>query len=272
MSSNKSTLTLFFIAGILLFSSCAPVKNIAYFQKTDTAADSARLYKLSNDFYDARIKQKDLLSITVVSTQPETSRIYNLFTPQISESLANALTSMPTLQTYLVDSEGTIDFPVLGKLRVEGITRKELKTMLQEKLASAFNDEHPIITIRITNYSVNIVGEVVRPGKFNTINERMTIFEGLAMAGDLTIYGKRENVKVLREYADGSKKFITVNLNDKNIIYSPAYYLEQNDVVYVEPNKSRSNASHFGTAESFGISALSILISISSLMVNILKK
>ena len=130
----------------------------------------------------------------------------------------------------------------------------------------------PIITIRITNYYVDVVGEVVRPGKFNTINDRMTIFDGIAMAGDLTIYGKRENVKVLRENADGSKKFITVNLNDKNIIYSPAYYLEQNDVVYVEPNTSRSNSSHFGSAESFGISALSILISVTSLMFNVLKK
>jgi len=270
MSSNKSTLSLFFILCVLLLSSCAPVKNIAYFQKLDTKTDSLNQNQVS-DIEKARFKPQDLISIIVVTTQPETSRIYNLITPSVSDNISNNLTSQPVLQNYLVDYDGNIDFPVLGKLHVQGKTRKELLLLLQEKLASAFNNELPIITIRITNYSVDVVGEVVRPGKFNTINDRMTIFDGIAMAGDLTIYGKRENVKVLRENADGSKKFITVNLNDKNIINSPAYYLEQNDVVYVEPNKSRSNASHFGAAESFGISALSILISISSLMFNVLK-
>jgi len=115
------------------------------------------------------------------------------------------------------------------------------------------------------------LGEVSRPGKYVSTNERLTIFEGLALAGDMTIYGKRDNVKVLRESADGSKTFVNVNLNDKNIIHSPAYYLEQNDVVYVEPNKARSRSANIGTAETLGVSATSILISLTSLLVNILK-
>ena len=272
MSSNKSTLSLFLILCVLLLSSCAPVKNIAYFQKIDSAADSARMQKFSSDLYDARIKPKDLLSITVVTTQPEVSRIYNLLTPQISDVTNNNITSIPTLQTYLVANDGTINFPVVGILKVSGMTREEMKTLIQGKIASSFNNEQPIITIRIINYAVNVVGEVMRPGKFNTVNERMTIFEGLAQAGDLTIFGKRENVKVLRENADGSKKYMTVNLNDKDIIFSPCYYLEQNDVVYVEPNGAKSRTSRIGTQETLTISALSVVLSLTSIIVNVLNK
>jgi len=206
-----------------------------------------------------------------VSTQPENTRIFNLVTPQVSEVVGNNLQSAPTLQTYLVDNDGYIDFPVLGKLEVKGMTRKELGTLLQEKLASSFVNEVPIITIRITNYTVSVVGEVMRPGKFTTLNDRMTIFEGIAEAGDLTIYGMRENVKVLRENADGTKKFYTINLNDKNVINSPVYFLEQNDVVYVEPNGARARTSLIGASESLAISAISILISVASIVINVLK-
>lgn len=275
MITKLTKLPLHLVLGILLLSSCAPIKNITYFQKIDTAADSAKLQKGSSDQYDARIKPKDLLSITVVTSESEASKDYNLFVPQIFEPSTTSsylsLTSQPTLQSYMVDNEGFINFPVVGKLKVSGVTRYQLEKMLQERLASAFNKEMPIITIRITNYAVNIVGEVNRPGKFNTNNDRMTILEGIALAGDLTIYGKRENVTVLRENADGSKKYMSVNLNDKNIIYSPAYYLEQNDVVYVEPNKTKARTSRIGAAETLSISALSILISLSSLAINILK-
>ena len=243
---------------------------MAYFQKLDNSSDSLKQNQ-SSDVHRARIKPLDILTITVVSTQPENTRIFNLVTPQISELSGNSIQSVPTLQTYLVDNDGYIDFPVLGKLEVEGKTRKELATILQEKLASSFNNEVPIITIRIINYAVNIVGEVMRPGKFVTQNDRMTIFEGIAQAGDLTIYGKRENVKVLRENADGTKKYFTVNLNDKNIINSPAYYLEQNDVVYVEPNGAKSRTSRIGASETLAISALSIVISVASIVINVLK-
>ena len=270
MHSKKPALLFFILLCILVLSSCAPVKNVAYFQKLDNTTDSLTQNQ-SADVHRARIKPLDILTITVVSTQPETSGIYNLVTPQISELTGNSLLSVPTLQTYLVDNDGYIDFPVLGKLDVEGMTRKELATLLHDKLASSFNKEVPIITIRIINYTVNIVGEVMRPGKFGTMNDRMTIFEGIAQAGDLTIYGKRENVKVLREYADGSKKYFTINLNDKNIIYSPAYYLEQNDVVYVEPNGAKSRTSRIGSSETLAISALSILISVASIVINVLK-
>ena len=287
---------------ILLLSSCGSARDIAYFQKHDNktiayeqqrksteisnsqtkstnSLKSAELRPLSNTssiynveknsagLYDARIKPKDILSITVVSSEPEASRIYNLLVPQVAEASNNTnILSQPVLQTYLVDNDGNIDFPVFGRIKVTGLTRKDLESLLQKKLSTAFSKESPIISIRFLNYSVNILGEVQRPGKFETSNERVTIFEGLAMAGDLTIYGRRDNVTVLRENLDGTKEYITLNLNDKNVIYSPAYYLEQNDVVYVEPNKSRSKSSNYGAAESFGISSLSVLLSVTSLI------
>jgi polysaccharide export outer membrane protein len=272
MMTKITKLTLCLFLGILLLSSCSPLKNIAYFQKIDTAADSVKLEKQATGIFNARIKPKDLLSITVVTSEPDASRIYNLVVPQIAPMTTQMLlTTTPTLQSYLVDNDGNIDFPVFGKLKVSGLDRKGLEILLQDKLASAFSKERPIVTIRIINYSVNVLGEVLRPGKFETVNERLTIFDALALAGDMSIYGRRDNVKVLRENADGTKKYITVNLNDKNIIYSPAYYLEQNDVVYVEPNKSKSNSSNFGSAESFAISALSIVFSLASLVITIIK-
>ena len=284
MYSKKSNLSILLLLSILILSSCSGVKKVAYFQKYSSSADSLKEQTAAPELYDARIKPKDLLSITVVTSESEASRNYNLIVPQLYDPASVSLLSasaglsssmiavQPTLQTYLVDNDGNIDFPVIGELKVGGMTRKEVEKMLQEKLASAFNKEVPIITIRIVNYSVNILGEVLRPGKYNTTNDRMTIFEGLAMASDLTIYGRRDNVKVLRENADGTKNYITVNLNDKNVINSPAYYLEQNDVVYVEPNSAKSRSSGIGAEETLSVSALSVLISLTSIIVTVLHK
>ena len=300
MNLRKAYLPILIVLSVYLFGSCSGGKNIAYFEKGNPSmaaekgqknstnppnkqaeatansrtgrAGNALSENTSTGIYEARIKPKDMLSITVVSSEPEASRIYNLVVPQIADqSNPNSLFSTPTLQTYLVDVDGNIDFPVFGKIKVAGLTRKELETSLHKRLETAFSKESPIITIRFANYSVNVLGEVLRPGKYETINDRLTIFEGLELAGDLTIYGKRDNVKVLREHVDGSKEYITINLNDKNVINSPAYYLEQNDVVYIEPNKSRGRSSNYGAAETFGISSLSVLLTLTSLVFTVFK-
>lgn len=269
--NKKSNLKFSLFLSILLFvSSCSEVRNIAYFQELKSKTDFLKLQQNQTDLYEARIKPKDLLSITVVSTEPEASRIYNLVTPQIAGTAdKGSVYSVPMLQNYLVDNYGNINFPVLGKIEVIDLTRKELESKLQKMLSSAFTKEMPIITIRINNYSVSILGEVVKPGKFETSNERITILEGLALAGDMTVYGKRDNVKVLREDANGKKKYFTLNLNDKNIIFSPAYFLEQNDIVYVEPNKSKSKSANYGSAESYQIATYSLFITLTSLIVTV---
>lgn len=258
-----------FLVTLLLLGACTNVKNIAYMQEMDR-----QLQKVSTDSkqsYEPRIKPKDLLSITVVSTEPEASQIYNLISPlpQSPTMEGGALQSRPALQNYLVDIDGNINFPVLGEIQVKGMTKKELEAYILEKIKPAFSRELPIITIRIVNFAVNVLGEVNAPGRYLTEKESVNIFEALSLARDMTIYGKRENVKVLREDVDVNKTYYTLNLNDKNIINSPAYFLEQNDVVYVEPNASRANSSKYGAAESYRISSISVLISLVTMAVTI---
>jgi polysaccharide biosynthesis/export protein len=252
----------------LAIVSCKAPKQVAYFQYN--SADSGQVISASKP-YEARIKPKDVLSISVVASNPEATKDYNLLVPQISTNLSTNLYSQPSLQSYLVESDGSIDFPTMGRIEVAGKTRRELETFLQAKIRSAFNQETPIITINIQNYSVSVLGEVARPGKFAVSNERITLLDAIAQAGDLTLYGQRGNIKVLRENADGSREFLAVNLNDRNLIYSPAYYLEQNDVVYVEPNSVRKRTSGIGSAETLSVSVFSTLISVASLLVNILR-
>lgn len=263
---NIGTLTTLFMA--LLLMSCSSSKKVAYFQNTANMDSLSQANVIKT--FEAKIKPKDLLSITVVASNQEATKNYNLIVPQISNAVTNYTYSQPTLQSYLVEKDGSIDFPTLGKLQVAGLTRTELKALILDKIRSDFNEELPVININIINYSINVLGEVARPGKFTVTNERFTILDAIAQAGDLTLYGQRNNIKVLREHADGTKEFLYVNLNDQNIINSPAYYLEQNDIVYVEPNNTRKRTSGIGSAETLSISVFSTLISIASLIVNIL--
>ena len=252
---------------VTIMISCSQAKNIAYLQGYNRGEESIT----KKDSFEYKIKTKDLLSISVVSSEPEASKRYNLITPQIAtiEEPNSYLYTQPTLQNYLVDESGSINFPSFGMMHVEGLSKQNLIKLLEEKLRPFFSGEMPIITVRILNFSINVLGEVRNPGKFTSTNERMTIFDGLALAGDMTIYGKRNNVKVIREDAHGVKKIYNVNLSDKSIFSSPVYYLEQNDIVYVEPNKSRANSSMYGEAENYRISTLTVLISVATMATTI---
>lgn len=254
---------IFFCALTFVVISCTPARNISYFQY-----NGQQLNTLGRTNYDVRIKSKDLLSITVVSSEQEASRRYNLLTPQV-EITTGYTQGQPMLQSYLVDEEGNINFPTLGILQVKGLTIRELSDLIEEQLKPFFSDELPIITVRILNYTVNVLGEVHRPGQVQTDNGRLTLLEVLSIAGDMTIYGKRDNVKVIREEADGNRIVYTLNLNDKSVFNSPAFFLEQNDVVYVEPNQSRANSSNYGAAETYRISTLSVLISLATMATTI---
>ena len=172
--------------------------------------------------------------------------------------------------TYLVDNDGLIDFPVLGRLKVGGLTKTEAENMIREGLKPYIN-EVPIVTVRMANYKISVLGEVARPGTFTVSNEKVNIFEALALAGDMTVWGVRNDVKLIREDADGQRMVMSLNLNDANIINSDYYYLQQNDVVYVTPNKVKARNSDIGSATSLWFTAGSMLVSIASLLVNILK-
>jgi polysaccharide export outer membrane protein len=171
---------------------------------------------------------------------------------------------------YLVDNQGCIDFPVLDKLRVVGLTKSETENLVKSKLKDYLKEE-PVVNVRFINYKISVIGEVNRPSTFTIANEKVNVFEALAMAGDLTIYGLRNNVKLIREDQSGVKQIITLNLNDANVVLSPYYYLQQNDILYVTPNKAKAKTSDITSSTSLWVSATSILVSVASLLVTIFK-
>ena len=256
--------------GLLLVAcmfSCSSSKKIAYIQNSDSIDLSRSQY-----LYDARIMPKDVLTITVNTVNPEASEPFNLVVRSTLNSSGNIGGNTGSLQTYLVGNDGRIDFPVLGSLEVGGLSKSECEQMIHDKILPYLNAaENPVVTVRMANYKISVLGEVARPGMFTVSNEKINILEALAQAGDLTIYGVRDRVKLIREDRTGQKEIHTVNLNDAELINSPYYYLQQNDIVYVEPNKVKSRNSSIGTSTTLWLSATSILVSLTSLMYNILK-
>jgi polysaccharide export outer membrane protein len=171
---------------------------------------------------------------------------------------------------YLVDNEGMIDFPVLGRLKVGDLTKTQAEEMIRQGL-KPYLKEVPIVNVRMANYKISVLGEVARPGTFSISNEKVNIFEALALAGDMTVWGVREDVKLIREDSNGERQVISLNMNDAEVINSDYYYLQQNDVVYVTPNKVKARNSDIGSATSLWFTAGSMLVSIASLLVNILR-
>lgn len=259
----------FFVLLVALLTSCTAPKNVAYIQNSDYVDLSQSAF-----LYDARIMPKDILTITVNTVNPEAAAPFNLLVrPTLNSTSSNiSTTGGGSLQTYLVDNEGGIEYPVLGRIKVGGLTKAECEKLIHDKIMPYLNAaENPVVTVRMSSYSISVLGEVSRPGSYQVSREKINILEALAQAGDLTIYGVRENVKLIREDAKGHKEIHTINLNDANLLMSPYYYLQQNDIVYVEPNKVKSQNSAIGQSTTLWISATSILISMASLLYNILK-
>lgn len=250
---------------VVLLAGCTGAKNVAYIQG---AGEDTEESVQSTPLYDARIMPKDLLTITVSTTDPEAAQPFNLTVPSMTTGLSTY--SQPQLMPYLVDNTGQITFPVLGMVSLAGLTKREAEDKMKE-LLSKYLKEPPVVTVKFVNYKISVIGEVNRPNTFTISNEKVNIFEALAMAGDMTIWGRRDNVKIIREDMYGNQRVILVNLNDKNVIYSPYYYLQQNDVVYVEPNKTKAKNSEIGSATNIWLSATSIVISVATLLINVLK-
>ena len=263
----KSKWIVILFASLFIMSSCSSYKNVPYLQNPEVVNELKKELPL----YDAKIMPKDLLTITVNTTDPEAAAPFNLTiqTPASASNNRNVY-SQPTLQQYLVNNEGNIDFPVLGQLHVGGLTKDQAEDLIREKM-NPYLREEPIVTVRMVNYKISVMGEVARPGTFTVNNEKVNILEALAMAGDLTIWGKRDDVMLIREDAKGKREIITLNLNDANLITSDHYYLQQNDILYVSPNKTKAKNSDIGQSTSLWFSATSILVSIASLLVTIFR-
>ena len=240
--------TKFTITGIILLlslSSSVTKKEVIYFQNAkdfETVVDT--------DTFAPKFKVNDIVSVFVSTFDIEAVAPFNLY-------LGGSTNSNPQLIDYLVDIDGNIDYPVLGKVKLLGLTVEEAKILFKEKLSLYLKD--PIVNIRILNFRISIIGEVRSPGRYDVSGERITILEAVALAGDLTIKGKRENILVVRDF-NGTKTYTRVDLTNKELFNSPVYYLTQNDVVYIEPNNSaRSSAS--------GDSRIGTIISITSFLV-----
>lgn len=252
-----------------LLVACQSYKKVPYFQDVEVVNEANQQEKL----YDARIMPKDLLTIVVSCTNPELAIPFNLTVASnasLAASTSSNVTTQAALQPYLVDNEGNINFPVLGELKLGGLTKREAEQLILDKL-KPYMKEIPIVTVRMVNYKISVIGEVARPGTFTISNEKVNLLEALAMAGDMTVYGLRDNVKLIREDANGKQQIMTLDLNNAETILSPYYWLQQNDIIYVTPNKAKARNSDVGNSTSLWFSATSILVSIVSLLVNILK-
>lgn len=261
---------LFFIVFAVLcmtLGSCGSSKQIAYFQNADSLN-----YAASKGLFDAKIMPKDLLTITVSTTDPKAATPFNLSVTNTLNATGYLSTGAGSLQTYLVDNDGFINFPVVGQLKVGGMTKRQCENYIRDKILPYMSKtENPIITVKMASFKVTVAGEVKAPGVFNVDQEKISVIEALARAGDLTIYGKRGNVLLIREDATGEKSVHRLNLNDANLINSPYYYLQQNDYLYVEPNSVQAKNSAIGSSTTIWISVVSILTSVASLVVNVLK-
>jgi len=254
----KKTIPFLFI--LLLFS-CASRKDSVYYQNIDTLSGD------KSNSYEIKIQPDDLLTIIVSADDPETAIPFNLSTISIPSAVNGAAMSargQESLQSYLVDASGTIDFPVLGKLKVGGLSRTEVMQLLEAKIAKYI--KNPIINLRLMNFKVSVQGEVTMPGTYPISSDRVTLIEALSMAKDLTIYGKRDNILIIREL-NGVKSYHRVDITKADFINSPFYYLSQNDVVYVEPNKTRINGAAVGANTGVIISITSLLITLVTLIV-----
>ena len=255
MITNKRYFFLLSLLSLFLLGSCVSRKKIAYFQNleaVETAIDSS-----ANSL---KIQPNDLLTITVSALEPESVLPFNLpvtSAPRVGET---SVSGNLQLQTYLVDSDGNIEFPVLGTVHVAGKTRQEVIALLQEKISEYVQD--PIVNVKIVNFQVTILGEVNRPGTYTVPDERISLIKALGLAGDLTIYGRRDNVLIIREAGEGETMYEYVDLTDAELLNSPFYYLKQNDAVIVEPNNAQMQAASYNRNASVYISIASVLISL----------
>ena len=251
----------------LLMCSCNAQRNVLYLQNIESGAESAMA---ENSII--RIKPLDQIKIVVNSKNPELAIPFN------SSSNFNALTgSMVTntnggessMQTFTVDSEGYITMPILGKVKCAGLTREELTNNIENLIREGGYIQDPSVNVRFASLSLSVLGEVNKPGRYDIRYDQITIFEALALAGDMTIYGNRNDVLVIRE-KEGKNIVTTLDLRSAEVLNSPCYYLEQNDVVIVNPNKYKAATSEINQNRSFWISLTSTAISLATFLTVIL--
>ncbi|OKL39564.1 polysaccharide biosynthesis/export family protein [Pontibacter flavimaris] len=232
MELQRLSRIFFFLIIFSLLSACANTKEAVYFGGSGKAEYNSNFENL-----EPIIQKNDLLNISVSSLNPQATEIFNVYSAENLRS-ASASNTIAPVSGYLVDLDGYIQFPLLGKIKAAGVSKKALKEKIEQELFSRKLLLDPIVDIRYLNYKVSVLGEVARPSVITVPNEKLTLLEALGLAGDLTIYANRDNLLLIRE-EEGQKKLVRLDLTTDEIFTSPYYYLQSNDIIYVEPNKTK---------------------------------
>ncbi|MEG1645263.1 MAG: polysaccharide biosynthesis/export family protein [Alistipes sp.] len=257
-----------FVLSVLLFASCASQKRALYLQDLDTKTTAKIM-----DGYQIRVKPLDRLTIVVNSKNPELAAPFN------TSSSFNSLSGSPisgetvssnnnTLQVRTVDANGQLTMPIIGEVVCAGKTRAELAEVIAQKIIAGGHIADPEVNIQFADMTISVLGEVVKPGRYNITTDRVSLFDALSLAGDLTIYGVRKDVTVIRE-ENGSRTSAVLDITSQDIFSSPYFYIQQNDVIYVKPNKYKAQSGEISQNRSFYISLLSTAISVATLIVTI---
>ncbi|MDM9632808.1 polysaccharide biosynthesis/export family protein [Robiginitalea aurantiaca] len=260
MKSNSKNIKFHFLSCciLILLASCASRKDVVYLQDT---GDFETI--VADNVPETKFKVDDLVSIHISSLNPEASAPFNLYRGGSGGGQNGAIGTPTDPVDYLVDQNGMIDFPVLGKLKISGLSPDELRTLLRNKLADFLKD--PIINIQIRNFTITVLGAVASPGSYPVLGEQITILEALGLAGDMTPRGKRDNVLVIRNF-EGAKVYTRLDLTSKEVLKSPAYYITQNDIIYVEPNKTGIRETSIGSNTALTVSIISLLITTTAII------
>ena len=254
----------------LLLGSCGTSKDVAYMQDADQLP--AEVLNATAKAVDPVIMPGDILQINVGSLNTEAVKPFNKTEYLSSMPNTNLSESENSIYYYLVDNNGYIDFPMLGQLHIGGMTQSAVQNHIASLIYPRYLTEKPNVEVRFRNFHVYVLGEVKSPGMLKAANGRMNVLEAIAQAGDLNIQGRRDNVMVIHTNADGSRSVNRVNLLDKNLLVSPHFNLQQNDIIYVEPNASRARSSwSVPPGLSLGMSAVGTLISIATFVITLTK-
>ena len=258
----KSISKLLVFCAVLTLTACSSYKKIPYLQHHEYVNSLNEPVTL----YDAKIMPKDVLSILVTTSDPEASKPFNIFSRTGSSNGISNLNQngSNSLSSFLVNNDGTIEFPVIGTLNVMGLTKTECENLIKKKL-EIYLKETPLVTVRMASYRITIMGEVNRGGQFTIDREKVNILEAIAMAGDLTVYGRRDNVKLLREDEKGNRHIYTIDITDASIIYNPLYQLQQNDIIYVTPMKVKARNTLYNANTNIFFTSASLITTLTSL-------
>lgn len=242
-------------SSLILLSSCVGTRNVAYFQNMNQT-ERKRL-ESAIAFTEPIIQTDDILGISIITVDPQTAAVVNQ--SSVQETMGNARNpNSREIEGFAVDKNGEIELAIIGKVKVAGLSTYQARELIRKEAAEYY--QKPNVTVRLLNFKVSVLGEVSRPGTFTMPNEKVSILDALSLAGDLTLYGKRENIMVIRDQ-DGQKEYGTLSINSSDIFKSPYYYLKQNDVVYVEPNKAKVFSLN-STARSTAVVTLSAISTI----------